>query len=113
MTPGIFMIFWKRQNCKERNQISDHQGLGVGTKEKEETFGEEWKYFLFSRSCAYMTIYIYQNSFKCMPAKDKFSCVLLIPQCNCFKKCQRKIETEKTPNIYRILASFESAKGYK
>lgn len=39
----IYMIFWKLQNCKDRNQTSRGQGLGLGrgftTKGHEEIYG--------------------------------------------------------------------------
>lgn len=26
----VYMTFWKRQDCKDRNQMSDWEGLGLG-----------------------------------------------------------------------------------
>ena len=45
----IFRTFWKRENCRDRNQISGCQGLGLGLGMREGTHGKFWgwrKYFI-------------------------------------------------------------------
>ena len=63
----IYMTFWKRQNCRDRNEICSGQGGRGGGMGHEGTVQSDENVLYFG--CSVTRIYVRQNSSDCNPKK--------------------------------------------